>query len=401
MRRDVGPAAAPNAPTFAFFDTPVGRCALVWTVAGVTGLLLPSRSVSATRAQLVSRHPDAIEAGPPPAIAAVMALVVALLRGEPVDLSAVLLDLQSVPPFHRRVYEVARTIPRGATLTYGEVAARVGVPGSARAVGQALGRNPVPVIVPCHRVLAAGGRIGGFSAPGGAATKQRLLAIEGHAGPGGLFAGDSPLPFEATVAVDHLREVDARMRRLVDRVGPLGLQVEPAQSLFAALAESIVYQQLNGRAAATIFGRLRALFPRGRHGFRPELVLRVPEDALRAAGLSQAKRLALQDLARRCAGGELPTIAEAALLDDETLVERLTLVRGIGRWTVEMLLIFRLGRPDVLPVDDYGVRKGFAAAYGRPDLPSRDELRARGARWAPFRTAASWYLWRAADAPPS
>jgi len=162
---------------FTLFDTAIGRCGIAWSGRGVLAVQLPEADERHTRARLVRRFPQAREA-PPPAVARALEGIAALLRGERVDLSAVALDLDGVPPFHRRVYEVARTIAPGATLSYGEVAARLGAPRSARAVGQALGRNPLPILVPCHRVLAAGGKPGGFSANGGVATKLRLLAIE-------------------------------------------------------------------------------------------------------------------------------------------------------------------------------------------------------------------------------
>jgi 3-methyladenine DNA glycosylase/8-oxoguanine DNA glycosylase len=175
------------------------------------------------------------------------------------------------------------------------------------------------------------------------------------------------------------------------------MELKTTPSLFVALAESIVYQQLTGKAAATIFARVRALFPRAHHGPTPEQILRVSDERLRGAGLSNAKLLALRDLACRTVSGELPTLAQAQQLGDEAVIERLTHVRGIGRWTVEMLLMFRLGRPDVLPVDDYGVRQGFAIAYRKRKPPSPKALAKYGARWAPYRTVASWYLWRAID----
>ena len=175
---------------YALFDTSIGRCGIAWGGRGVVAVRLPEADDAGTRRRVLLRAPDAREA-PPAAVWDAIDGIVALLRGEPSDLSAVPLDMTGVPPFHRRVYEVARTIRAGATLTYGDVAARLGAPGSARAVGQALGRNPFPIVVPCHRVLAAGGRVGGFSASGGAAVKLRLLLIEGtaFAGPT-LFDGD-------------------------------------------------------------------------------------------------------------------------------------------------------------------------------------------------------------------
>ena len=163
---------------FTLFDTAIGRCAIAWSGRGILAVQLPEANERHTRARLIQRFPQAHEAPPPPTVKRALEGIAALLRGERIDLSAVALDLDGVPPFHRRVYEVARTIPPGATLSYGEIAARLGAPRSARAVGQALGRNPVAILVPCHRVLAAGGRPGGFSANGGVVTKLRLLAIE-------------------------------------------------------------------------------------------------------------------------------------------------------------------------------------------------------------------------------
>ncbi len=384
---------------FALFDTPIGRCGIAWSSRGIAGVQLPEGSDDATRARLLRQFPDAREGRPPPHAEAARDGIVALLRGERRDLGTLALDLEDLPPFHRRVYEVARAIPPGATLSYGEVAARLGAHGAARAVGQALGRNPFPIVVPCHRVLAAGGRVGGFSANGGAATKLRLLAIEGvrlDAVPA-IPAGDGAFGFDPQVAVAHLRAADAALARVIDAAGPFGLALLKTSTLFGALAEAIVYQQLSGKAAATIFGRVCALVPRGRRGLTAERILRLSDESLRAAGLSRAKLLALRDLAQKAVAGEIPTLAEAHCLADAALVERLTAVRGIGRWTAQMLLIFRLGRPDVLPVDDYGIRKGFAVAFRRRALPTREAVEKHALRWQPYRTVASWYLWRAAE----
>ena len=168
----------PDATHLALFDTALGPCGIAWGPAGVCGLQLPGADRARTLASLRRRHPAAREAEPTPPIAAAMAAIVALLRGEPVDLSDVTLDMGGVPEFHQRVYTLARSIPPGRTLSYGELAQRLGEPHAARAVGQALGANPFAIIVPCHRVLAAHGAAGGFSAPGGVATKRRLLEIE-------------------------------------------------------------------------------------------------------------------------------------------------------------------------------------------------------------------------------
>ena len=385
-------------PGFTLFDTPIGVCGVVWSARGIAGVQLPEASAGKTRARLAQRFPAVPAGTPPPAVRRAVEAMTAGFRGEGADLATVVLDMEGVPEFHRRVYAAARAIPPGRTLTYGEIAARIGAPGAARAVGQALGRNPFPIVVPCHRVLAAGGKMGGFSADGGVATKRRMLALEHARAQPDLPARDGMLPFDWDAAAAHLRGVDAALARVIDAVDPTRrLELKRTRSLFGALAEAIVYQQLSGKAAATIYGRVCGLFPRASHGPTAEQIARIADAKLRAAGLSAAKVLSMKDLARCAKAGAIPTLAEARRLDDETIVERLTAVRGIGRWTAEMLLIFRLGRPDVLPVDDYGVRKGFAIAARKRALPSPHDLAARGRRWAPYRTVASWYLWRALE----
>jgi methylated-DNA-[protein]-cysteine S-methyltransferase len=166
-----------TAQGFTLFDTAIGRCAVAWSVQGIVGVQLPERDDTALRVRLARRHPGAREAAPPQEVARAIDGIVAVIAGESRDLADIALDLSGVPEFNRRVYAVARTIKPGATLTYGAIAAQLGE-ADARGVGEAMGQNPCPIVVPCHRVVAAGGKTGGFSAPGGAATKRRLLAIE-------------------------------------------------------------------------------------------------------------------------------------------------------------------------------------------------------------------------------
>ena len=196
----------------------------------------------------------------------------------------------------------------------------------------------------------------------------------------------------------HLAATDPRLAALIARSRPY--QVKPARLVrpFDALAESIVYQQLSGKAAATIFGRVRALYPR-RKWFSPQLVLATADERLRAAGLSRNKTAAIKDLAAKTLDGTIPTAAALHRMSDEEIIARLTTVRGIGRWTVEMMLLFDLGRLDVWPVDDYGVRKGYAKTFGKRKLPKPKELHARGEKWRPYRSVAAWYFWRALDVP--
>ena len=376
----------------ATFETPLGLCALAWSERGVVGVQLPEGGAAATRARLRRRFPDPRDGQQPAGVQRAIDGIAALLRGEPSALELVALDLEGLAPFQRRVYEAARAIPPGGTQSYGELARRLGDPGLARAVGQALGRNPLAILVPCHRVLAANGRLGGFSANGGAATKQRLLALESAC----AADAESELGFDVEEALAHLAAADPTLARAIERAGPFRLELRRGASVFGILSEAIVYQQLTGKAAATIHARVRALFPHSPDAPTPQQLLRASDAKLRGAGLSRAKVAALRDLAHKTAAGELPTLEQVRAMSDAEIVERLTRVRGIGRWTVEMLLIFRLGRPDVLPVDDYGIRKGFAAAWRKRKLPSPKELERHGERWAPYRTVASWVLWRAA-----
>lgn len=174
---------------YALFNTPIGACGVVWREHGLLGVALPARDAAATRNHLRRRYPQACEAEPPASVREALAAIGELLHGRPRDLAEVALDMSAIEPFERQVYAAAREIGPGRTLTYGELAARLGDPSLARAVGQALGANPFPIVVPCHRVLAAGGRAGGFSAPGGTQTKLKLLEIEGanFGGGPGLF----------------------------------------------------------------------------------------------------------------------------------------------------------------------------------------------------------------------
>jgi methylated-DNA-[protein]-cysteine S-methyltransferase len=325
-----------------------------------------------------------------------IARIVGHLEGRRERLASIPLEMDGLAPFHRRVYEVARRVEAGRTATYGEIAAVIGSPRGARAVGQALARNPFAIIVPCHRILAAGGRPGGFSANGGLSTKARLLAIEGVT----LRTGcdRDAVPFNHTQAVRALRRKDPVLGALMRKVGPYRLEPTALPNPFEALAEAIVYQQLTGKAAATIFRRVRGLFP-GRRRLRAKDVLAASDTTLRSAGLSRAKALALKDLAAAEERGALPGTDALRAMDDEAVIAALTPIRGIGRWTVEMLLMFRLGRTDVLPSADYGVRKGFARVFGLAELPSPKAVLSHGERWRPYRTIASWYLWRALELP--
>lgn len=207
-------------------------------------------------------------------------------------------------------------------------------------------------------------------------------------------AGD--LEYDPRTARQHLRRCDSVLATLMRRSISFALTPVKTQSIYHALAESIVYQQLSGKAASTIFGRFVKLY-RPRRFPTPQVMLETDDAALRGAGLSRNKVLALRDLSAKVLDGTVPKLASARRMPDDELIERLTAVRGIGVWTVEMLLMFRLGRPDVLPCGDLGVRKGFALTYGLEEMPKPTELLEHGERWRPYRSVASWYMWRALE----
>ncbi|MBI2823576.1 MAG: DNA-3-methyladenine glycosylase 2 family protein [Planctomycetia bacterium] len=203
------------------------------------------------------------------------------------------------------------------------------------------------------------------------------------------------LHYNPAEAVAALSKADKQLAKLIRRVGDFELEPRMGDP-FQALLRAIIYQQLSGKAAATIHGRaVKAFGTRGR--IKPERLLAAAHDELRSVGMSRAKVAAVRDLAEKTLDGTVPAFAKLRRMSDAEILERLTSVRGIGVWTVEMLLLFRLGRPDVLPVSDLGVRKGFMLTYGHTELPAPKAILAHGERWRPYRSVATWYLWRAVD----
>lgn len=377
-------------------ETPLGFLGVVWTERGLSRVWLPLIDDDDGTEMARTLAKTAVVTAPVGAIAAWAERLRAHLEGEDVRYDDLPLDQTGQSDFQRRVYAAARAIPRGATVTYATLAAAVGT-GAVRAVGGALAKNPTPIVVPCHRIVAAG-HAGGFSAPGGLSTKAQLLAIEGGA-----------LDDEAhTFARGHLARVDRALAPLV-RAIPCTLPVRPNGNLFRTLVRAIAGQQLSTKAAATIFARLEAALGVGGDprwtGSRwpddaPARVLAVDEATLRGVGLSTAKAASVRDLSSRVAFGSLD-LARIVRLPDERVIEALTAVRGIGRWTAEMLLVFELGRPDVLPVDDLGIKKGMQRVHELRALPDAATLNRRAEAWRPFRSIGSWYLWRALDATPA
>jgi len=199
-------------------------------------------------------------------------------------------------------------------------------------------------------------------------------------------------------AIQHLSRADKVLARLIKKAGPCTLKPRRRRSPFEALVQSVAHQQLNGTAAETILGRVKALYPNRRFP-TPQDLLATPDEHLRRAGLSRAKVASVKDIAAKTIDNVVPPSRSIRRLSDAEIIERLTTVRGVGPWTVEMLLIFTLGRTDVLPATDYGVRKGFALTYGWKELPTPKELLAYGERWRPHRSTAAWYFWRALELP--
>ena len=197
-------------------------------------------------------------------------------------------------------------------------------------------------------------------------------------------------------ALEHLSSIDPVMRRLIRKVGPCKLAHEPWRSPFQSLVQAVAHQQLNGTAAGTILARFKKMFP-GRRFPKPEDLVGVTDEQIRACGFSFAKIRAIRDIAAKTLDGTIPSSRQIEKMQDEEIITRLTEARGVGRWTVEMLLIFQLGRPDVLPADDFGVRNGFRLAYKKRAMPKPKALLKFGERWRPHATTAAWYLWRAAD----
>ena len=221
----------------------------------------------------------------------------------------------------------------------------------------------------------------------------RILSARLTAGPG------TREPFRMAAdharAVAHLGKACPSMEALIRRVGPCGLEIETGRTPFQALVSAVAHQQLHGKAAQTILGRFRLLF--GGRFPGPKALASVTDEQLRGAGFSRAKTAAIRDLAAQTISGVVPGAKAIAALSDEEIIARLTQVRGVGKWTVEMLLIFTLGRPDVWPVDDFGVRAGWKMTYGRDEMPAPKELHALGEKFRPHRSVAAWYLWRATD----
>jgi O-6-methylguanine DNA methyltransferase len=375
------------------FETVIGCCGLAWNEVGIVKVQLPENSKEATLTALKIGCEDfpyipIVER----AIKKVQKNIAFLLSGQSFDLPISNLDLSSVTSFRRRVYLQANKITPGSTISYGQLAKAIGAPNSSRAVGQALGANPFPLLIPCHRIIAANGDLRGFSAAGGLALKRYLIAVEKMP-----MKENLRFLYDPRKAVDYLREVDPYIAKAIDRVGEPSIVLREEATVYFSLVRAIVSQQLSVKAAGTIFKRLCDRFKAYSKGLCAQNFLLISHQELRECGLSRNKVLSIHDLSERTISGEIPTLTKLRKMSDYEIIESLTCIRGIGKWTVEMLLIFHLGRPDVLAVDDLGLRLGHACMLGGQGETSRKELEEYGQLWRPYRSVASWYLWRLLD----
>jgi O-6-methylguanine DNA methyltransferase len=379
---------------YSLFDTPIGACGIAWKEPEtsrlqpvVTFFQLPEATRSLTEGRIAASSGGRKAQSVPPGIAEIVKRIQKHLHRDLQDFRDVAVDLDGSPPFTKQVYEEARKIPPGQTMTYGALATEMNRPGACRAVGQALARNPIPLIIPCHRVLASGNKAGGFSAHGGVTTKAKLLAIEGAM----LWKPATIKSKRDLIRVAALlKKQDPRLAGCLAR--PIAFHLRPNLPPHETLIEAVVHQQLSPKAASTILGRVMDLFP-GSKIPDPSELLKTGDESLRNAGLSRAKIKALKDIARKALDGAVPSSEEMVFLSDEEIIERLTSIHGVGLWTVEMMLIFNLGRLDVFPVDDYALRKGISEVLDMKEVPTPKQANVLGERWRPYRTVASLYLW--------
>ncbi len=389
-----------EAAFYCTFSTGFGPAAIAWRAGGLIGLLLPAASQAELKRSIATSFAGCRATEPAGMADKAIKQIQHYFAGQPSNFRGISIDLTDSTRFCQTVYEQLCRIPCGNTVSYKDLAVACGKPSAARAIGLAAGKNPVPLLIPCHRIVNADGRLGGFSAGGGVSLKARMLQLEGHE------IADKPVwrirppllisDCDLDSVLRQLSRADADLKALIGVAPRFNLEFNPDTSIFQALLEAIVFQQLTGKAAATIYRRVLALFS-GKTIVTALDIIRAGENELRSAGLSQNKVLAIKDLANFAVSGGLPDHDQMRMMSNAEIIERLTHIRGIGRWTVEMLLIFKLGRADVMAADDYGLRKGLAAIRRSRELPTPAELMRQAEAWRPYRSIASWYLWRAAE----
>jgi O-6-methylguanine DNA methyltransferase len=379
--------------TWTTFSTSLGVCGVSWTLRGINSFFLPEATGAAIETRLTDITGCTKTSSPPAWVKELIRKVKAHIKGHAQDFSEVPLSFSGISEFMLSVFQAAQKIPSGTVMTYGELAGGIGKPNAARGVGSALSNNPIPLLVPCHRVIASSGKLGGFSAPGGLATKVALLECEGV-----YLAKPSVLATQAQwrKAVSSLQKRDEAFSRLVSNLEPLEFRALLNEEPLTALISAIVSQQLSSKVAATILNRVNALI--SENGCPcPRKLLNTPDEDLRKAGLSSMKVSFLKDLAEKYLEGKLPTLVKLKRTSDEQIIKELTQIKGVGRWTAEMYLIFNLGRSDVFPTLDFGIRKAIGQLFGLPTVPEPEAIEKYGELWKPYRTVASLYLWHMLD----
>ena len=371
---------------FYLFDTPIGYCAIGWTPKGIDHLQLPADSLREIEKIMADKVKGraAVE-NPPKDIKKIAQRIAAHFRGKPDTFLDIKLDLSKVTPFSKKVYSALRKIPAGQTVSYGALAAKIGNADSARAVGRAMGANPIPIIIPCHRVLALNGKPGGFSAPTGISMKVKMLYFEGVI-----------LNQEHENGVRQIRKSHPVLKKVIDAVGPYLATYGNIKNPYESLVNSILYQQLSGKAASSIARKFKDMYGQGSYP-EPGVMKKINDEGFRMAGVSKQKAGYLRDLATKIYSKEVD-LNRASLLGDQQVIDELTKIKGIGKWSVEMFLIFHLGRLDVWPVDDLGLQKGVQRILDLKERPDKKALMEIGKQWRPYRSIATWYLWRSQGA---
>jgi len=367
------------------FDTFMGPVGFAWTPKGISQLDIGSATPEAAITSLQGRKPNLNVVRLVPAAAReVTRRIKVHLKGRPDRFTDVPVDLTGSSEFSRVVLRTLRRVKPGQVITYGELAKKCRRPGAARAIGRIMGANPVPLIIPCHRCLGASGKLTGFSASGGVFLKARMLHSEGHIRNAEHEAG-----------LTHLKKRDKKLARIIKIIGPYQAISEETHPPYDTLVRAITHQQLSLKAGQTIAGRVRDLTP-GKSFPTPKEMLAIDPQKLRGCGLSNAKTGYVRDLAARVGDGRL-NLKRLRTMSDEEVIEKLTEVHGIGVWSAHMHLIFHLGRLDILPTGDLGVRMGAAKLYGLDEYATPAELTAIAEKWRPYRSLGSWYMWRALD----
>jgi methylated-DNA-[protein]-cysteine S-methyltransferase len=375
------------------FPTALGHCGISWRTHGVTAFMLPEATPVRMQKELQTITGAKKTAATLPAWIRALAQQVKLhMKGKSQDFSAVPVVVDHATDFMQAVYKEAQRIPSGSVISYAQLAERLGKPGAVRAVGTALGKNTVPLIIPCHRIITTSGKIGGFSANGGIAAKEILLACEG------VSLEKPRLLVTASqwrAGVQYLQR-DKQLAKIIKQVGPFPFKPKQNAEPLQVFISAIISQQLSTKVAATILKRVNVLIEKKGKPCAKK-ILATDDEVLRGAGLSYMKVSYLKDLAQHCVDGKFPTLEQVREMSDEKIIKRFTEIKGVGRWTVEMYLIFDLGRADVFPGDDYGIRKAIAKLHGLAEMPPAKQMAQYAEQWKPYRSIASLYLWRWLD----